>query len=272
MAEAYRATAASIRKPWHASSSASQQTMEELARRTVAAAGGTLGGFAVFALGLLGTLVTAFFLYGIIVPLTNGALTIAVADRILGGNAGWRAVWMLLFRRLRQAPRDAVIPAALLGARLRLLRDSGVVLGLFFAFASPVVLVEGLSGRAALRRSTDLVPLRLGSRRSGAGRIRRGPLVSPMLANVLIRARRSSSARCSAISSRWCSCPCLCWAPCCSTSTSVASATTSLRILLAPTSPRSRARPPELRNLRDQLTRPRETELLGTDRTLPGFA
>ncbi len=47
---------------------------------------GVAGTFWVYALGLLGTLITSFFLYGMIVPLTNGALTIAVADRVLGGQ------------------------------------------------------------------------------------------------------------------------------------------------------------------------------------------
>lgn len=108
-------------------------------------------------LGLLGMLVTAFFLYGIIVPLTNGALTIAAADRILGGQAGWREVWMLLFRRLGKL-LWTVVPAAILvviGTVFFLI--PGLVLALFFTFASPVVLVEGLSGRAALERSTTLV-------------------------------------------------------------------------------------------------------------------
>ncbi len=108
-------------------------------------------------LGLLGTLVTAFFLYGIIVPLTNGALTIAAADRILGGHAEWREVWMLLFRRLGKL-LSAVIPAAIvvtLGCLFFVI--PGLVLALFFTFVSPVVLIEGLGGRAALERSTTLV-------------------------------------------------------------------------------------------------------------------
>jgi hypothetical protein len=115
------------------------------------------GSLSVYLLGLLGTLVTAFFLYGIIVPLTNGALTIAAADRILGGQAGWREVWMLLFRRLGKL-LSAVIPAAIavvIGCVFFLI--PGLVLALFFTFVSPVVLVEGLSGRAALERSTTLV-------------------------------------------------------------------------------------------------------------------
>ena len=111
----------------------------------------------VYLLGLLGTLVTAFFLYGIIVPLTNGALTIAAADRILGGQAEWREVWMLLFRRLGKL-LSAVIPAAIvitLGCLFFVI--PGLVLALFFTFVSPVVLIEGLGGRAALERSTTLV-------------------------------------------------------------------------------------------------------------------
>jgi hypothetical protein len=115
------------------------------------------GGLSVYLFGLLGTLVTAFFLYGIIVPLTNGALTIAVADRILGGNAEWREVWMLLFRRLGKL-LSAVVPAAVVVAiGFVFFVIPGLVLGLLFAFVSPVVLIEGIGGRAALERSTTLV-------------------------------------------------------------------------------------------------------------------
>jgi hypothetical protein len=115
------------------------------------------GGLSVYVLGLLGTAVTAFFLYGIIVPLTNGALTISVADRVLGGNAEWREVWMLLFRRLAKL-LSAVIPAAI-GVALGFVFFviPGLILGLLFAFVSPVVLIEGIGGRAALERSVALV-------------------------------------------------------------------------------------------------------------------
>ena len=115
------------------------------------------GGFGVYLLGLLGTLVTAFFLYGIVVPLTNGALTISVADRILGGKAEWREVWMLLFRRLGML-LSAVVPAAIVVAiGFVFFIIPGLVLGMLFAFVSPVVLIEGIGGRAALERSTTLV-------------------------------------------------------------------------------------------------------------------
>jgi hypothetical protein len=137
-----------------------RETMQPLldaGHRALTAAPETFGSVPMLLLRLLGTLITAFFLYGIIVPLTNGALTIAVADRILGGNAGWREVWMLLFRRLDKL-LSAVIPAALLVALGTIcLVVPGVVLAFLFAFVSPVVLIEGLGGRAALRRSIDLV-------------------------------------------------------------------------------------------------------------------
>jgi hypothetical protein len=133
-----------------------RQLLEDVSRRALAAAGGP-GKLALFLLGLLGTLVTAFFLYGIIVPLTNGALTIAVADRILGGNSGWREVWMLLFRRVSKL-LSAVIPAALVIAfGFVCFVIPGLIAALFFAFVSPVVLIEGLGGKAALRRSYELV-------------------------------------------------------------------------------------------------------------------
>jgi hypothetical protein len=134
-----------------------RRLLEEISNRTISATQRTFGSLGVALLGFLGTLITAFFLYGIIVPVTNGALTIAVADRILGGRAGWLEVWMLLFRRLDKL-LSAVIPAALLIALGFLcLVIPGIVLAFLFAFVSPVVLIEDLRGRAALKRSIELV-------------------------------------------------------------------------------------------------------------------
>jgi hypothetical protein len=130
--------------------------LQDLGRRSMAAAGAAMGGFTIFILGILGTLVT-FFIYAVTVPLTNGALTIAVADRATGGGAGWREVWILLFRRLGPL-LTAIVPAAFITAfGFVFFVIPGVILGLLFAFVSPVVLIEGLRGRAALRRSVELV-------------------------------------------------------------------------------------------------------------------
>jgi hypothetical protein len=132
------------------------RVLKEVGRRSMLAASAAMGGFTVFVLGILGTLVT-FFIYAITVPLTNGALTIAVADRVTGGAADWRQVWQLLFRRLWPL-LTAVVPAAFLTAfGFVLFFVPGLVLVLLFTFASPAALIEGLRGRAALRRSVDLV-------------------------------------------------------------------------------------------------------------------
>ena len=134
-----------------------REELERIATEAFGAGQNGWGEFGVAILGFLGMAMTMFFLYGVIVPLTNGALTVAVADRILGGNAGWREVWMLLLRRVDKL-LGAMIPAALLVALgFVFLFIPGIVLAVLFAFVSPVVLVEGLTGRAALRRSVDLV-------------------------------------------------------------------------------------------------------------------
>ena len=161
------------------------------------------GNLSVYLLGLLGMLVTAFFLYGIIVPLTNGALTIAAADRILGGHAEWREIWMLLFRSLGKL-LSAVIPAAIvvtIGCVFFLI--PGLVLALFFAFVSPVVLIEGLGGRAALERSTTLVRsdwLRVALVLLSFAVVR---CVAQLVASVFVAPTPPSSGLCWAICSPW---------------------------------------------------------------------
>ncbi len=116
-----------------------------------------VAGFTVVLLGLLAAAVTGLFLHGIVVPLTHGALALAAADRIAGGNAGWREIWAWLFKRLGTV-LSAVIPAALLtGVGFFFLIVPGLVLAFFFAFVPTIALFEGIGGTAALRRSYQLV-------------------------------------------------------------------------------------------------------------------
>jgi hypothetical protein len=116
-----------------------------------------VAGFTVVLLGLLAAAVTGLFLHGIVVPLTHGALALAAADRIAGGNAGWREIWAWLFRRLGTV-LSAIIPAALLtGVGFFFLVLPGLVLAFFFAFVPTIALFEGIGGTAALRRSYELV-------------------------------------------------------------------------------------------------------------------
>jgi hypothetical protein len=122
-----------------------------------AMAGAAVGGIMATLLMLLGWAVTALIIYGTVVPLTIGALTIAVADRALGGNASPWDCWRLLFSRL---PRllSALIPAALIcmvGYLFLIL--PGVILSFLFVFTPAVVLIESQSGIEALKRSSRLV-------------------------------------------------------------------------------------------------------------------
>jgi len=130
--------------------------LEDMSRHVADVARGVPGGFTLFLLGVLAAIVVAF-VYGLIAPLTNAALTIAVADRLGGGRAGWLEVWMLLLGRLRDL-LSALIPAALLvGAGMVLWVVPGMIVAFLFAFVPQVVLIERLTGKAALARSIALV-------------------------------------------------------------------------------------------------------------------
>jgi hypothetical protein len=136
-----------------------ERNWSEMGRAGMEVAGLFKRGLMALILGLLGWALIALILYGIVLPLTQGALTLAVADRLLGGNAGWREHWALLVRRKGRL-LSAIVPAALLcmvGYFFLVL--PGLVISFFFSFVAPVVLVEGVSGPAALKRSFALVKL-----------------------------------------------------------------------------------------------------------------
>jgi hypothetical protein len=135
---------------------AHQRQLEDMSRHVAEVTRDRPGGLTLFVLGLLGAIVSAF-LYGFVVPLTSAALTVAVADRLGGGRAGWLEVWMLVFGRLREL-LSAIVPAALLVAGgLILWVLPGMIVAFLFVFVPPVVLIERLAGKAALARSVALV-------------------------------------------------------------------------------------------------------------------
>ena len=130
--------------------------LEAMSRHVVEVARGVPGSLTLFLLGVVAAIVIAF-LYGFVAPLVNAALTIAVADRIGGGRAGWLEVWLLLFSRLREL-LSALIPAAfLVAAGMILWVLPGMIIAFVFVFVPQVVLIERLAGKAALARSIALV-------------------------------------------------------------------------------------------------------------------
>jgi hypothetical protein len=133
-----------------------QRRLEELSGEADQLAAGGPGRFTLWVLGLLAALVSALA-FALAVPLVGGALTIAVADRLGGGRAGWIESWMLLVGRLGGL-LAAVVPAAgLIAIGLALWVIPGLVIAFCFALVAQVAVVEGLGGAAALRRSVELV-------------------------------------------------------------------------------------------------------------------
>jgi hypothetical protein len=108
-------------------------------------------------LGMLGWAVVALIVFGFVVPLTLGALTIAVADRALSGDASPGDYWRVLLSRLGPL-LSALLPASILCALgYFCLVIPGLVLSFLFVFVPAVVLIEGQGGVAALKRSARLV-------------------------------------------------------------------------------------------------------------------
>jgi hypothetical protein len=134
-----------------------QRDMRELGREAGKLGGMAIGGFSVMLLGLAGWAITALILYGAVLPLTQGALTIAVADRVVGGHAQWREHWGLVLRRFGLLLSTGIPMLLLVIAGYFLFVLPGIILSFVFVFAIPVVLIEGIGGTAALKRSYELV-------------------------------------------------------------------------------------------------------------------
>jgi len=113
------------------------------------ATGGTMLGAAAAAL-------ISLLLYGLVMPLTLAALTVATADGLLGGGGDWRQHLAMLKSRL-PGLMTALLPAALLIGVGFLLVVPGIILLLIFSMVPMVALVERKSGAEALKRSYELV-------------------------------------------------------------------------------------------------------------------
>jgi len=133
-----------------------QKRLEQMSGHVAHIADGVPGRFTLWVLGVLATLVSALA-FAIAVPLTSGALTIAVADRLGGGKGGWIESWMLLLGRLGRL-LAAIVPAAgLIAIGLVMWVIPGLVVAFCFALVAQVAVIEGLGGASALRRSVQLV-------------------------------------------------------------------------------------------------------------------
>jgi hypothetical protein len=108
-------------------------------------------------LALLSAAVVALIVNGFIMMLTQGALTLAVADRLHQGRIDWSDHWNAVFRR---SPiwLSAIIPAAMfVFTGTMLFYVPGLVAAFFLTFVGPVAIVEGVGNMNALQRSYLLV-------------------------------------------------------------------------------------------------------------------
>jgi uncharacterized membrane protein len=134
-----------------------QKALQDLQREWAVTGTAAVGGLLAILLGLLAAVVGIVLMYGIAIPLTMGALTVIIADRITGGTAGPGKGFGQVFRRFGKLV-SAGIPAFLLVmVGLFLLVIPGLIVGFLFVFVTPVVLLENVGGIAALKRSAALV-------------------------------------------------------------------------------------------------------------------
>jgi hypothetical protein len=136
-----------------------EELMREASRNAAeagAAATVAVGGIMAVLIGVLAWVVVAFVMFSVIVPLTQGALTVAAADLILGRPSTWRDHWRAVFRRFGPLVLTLLLSGILTLVGLCLLLP-GLILGFFFCMVTPVVLLEGIGGVAALKRSFALV-------------------------------------------------------------------------------------------------------------------
>ena len=134
-----------------------QKEMQDLQQAWATTGTAAVGGLMAILLGLFAALIGIAVMYGIAIPLTTGALTIIVADRSTGGNAGPGKAYGKLMRRFG-ALLSAAIPAFFLVlVGLFFLVIPGLIIGFLFVFVTPVVLLENVGGIAALKRSVALV-------------------------------------------------------------------------------------------------------------------
>ena len=131
---------------------AQQEMMQDLGA-AMGEAGGALAATGIFLLSMLLliplSVLGAFFGTAALIPL--------VEDRSAGGSLTIAGAWAQVRKRAAPLVVTALMATAAVLVGLCLLVVPGIVLGFLFAFAAPIVMIEGGSGVAALKRSARLV-------------------------------------------------------------------------------------------------------------------
>ena len=130
-----------------------QQQMTENYGRAMTETGAAMGGFARFALSML--LLAPIAALGAF--LGSAALVPMVRDAQAGRSLSPSAAWSEVGRRFPALIVTAILAAVGVAIGLFFVVIPGLVLAFLFAMAMPVVVMEGRSGIAALKRSAEIV-------------------------------------------------------------------------------------------------------------------
>ncbi len=134
-----------------------RKQMEAAARAVHTGATAASLGFASVFLVVGIALLQAFLLAFLVLPLTNGAITVAVLDAATGGQVSPGRSWGLMFRKLGPLLVTGLLAALLVTVGVCFCVVPGIAASFLLAFTAPIVIVEGKSGIEALRRSYELV-------------------------------------------------------------------------------------------------------------------
>lgn len=143
---------------------APQSEIDALQQEVLNASSQLLAGSGVAAGGMVAGALAGFGLFLLSIPLlvlatflAQGALVVAVNDRLGGGSMDWKGAWGVVAGRATPLILTSLLAAAavLVGTLACVL--PGLVVGFFLAFAMPIVLLERKSGVDALKRSYELV-------------------------------------------------------------------------------------------------------------------
>lgn len=121
-----------------------------LTREVASDAGGLVGGW-------LAEVLASLLLFGLGLPLVQGAITAAVARKVAGGDISAGAAWGKAAARLVPLVVTGLLVGLGIGIGLILLIVPGLVVALFLCFSSTVVMLEGKMAFSALGRSASLV-------------------------------------------------------------------------------------------------------------------
>lgn len=134
-----------------------QREILEVSSQLLAGSGAAVGGAFAGLLAGLGLLLLTIPLIMLATFMAQGALVVAVSDRLRGGSMSWQGAWGVVGGRVMPLVLTSLLASVAVLFGTLMCVAPGLIIGFFLAFAMPVVLLEKKSGVDALKRSFELV-------------------------------------------------------------------------------------------------------------------